>query len=80
MSTELERERIALTHADRDLREGAERLARQERLTLRLEAAGHDVADAVRLTRILRETLAEWQLHRSLIVQRIEMLENREKP
>jgi hypothetical protein len=72
---ELKSERAALVRADQDLREGEQRLQRQTKLAARLGAGGGKNGAAERLVATLRASLAEWKVHRELIVQRIAYLE-----
>ncbi len=72
---ELAKEREDLAKADRDLREGAERILRQGRIVDELRRDGHDVREAERTLQLFQDTLRAWSDHRDAIIQRIAMLE-----
>jgi hypothetical protein len=69
-------ETVTLQKADRDIREGWERLLHQQILLLDLQARGSQSKEAERLVELLRETLQEWERHRVLIVQRLAYLKD----
>ena len=74
---ELRSERAVLTKAEIDIEEGWRRLRNQQDLLDWLQKAGHDTKQAERLVDLLKQTLIEWERHRSLIVQRVAYLEER---
>jgi len=73
--TELERERLVLEKAERDIVAGEGRVRDQLRLALRLHASGEDTVGADRLLETFEATLAQWRAHRDLVVERIAYLE-----
>ncbi|MGY2806438.1 MULTISPECIES: hypothetical protein [unclassified Bradyrhizobium] len=74
---QLRSERALLVKADVDIEEGWRRLRSQQDLLDWLQRAGHDTVQAERLVGLLKQTLIEWERHRSLIVQRVAYLEER---
>ena len=72
---QLRSERRLLIKAKVDIEEGWRRLRDQQELLERCQRAGHDTGQALHLARSLKETLVEWERHRSLIEQRIAYLE-----
>jgi hypothetical protein len=62
------KERSDLAKAERDIAEGAERVARQAKLVEELRRDGHGVSEAERLLKSMRATLALWRAHRRQIV------------
>ena len=77
VGVELRSERAALVLADRHLRDGEGRVRKQEGIGADLQTAGHDVREAERLLNLLRQILAQWRHHRTLMLQRIAYLEAR---
>ncbi|PAY06752.1 hypothetical protein CK489_28245 [Bradyrhizobium sp. UFLA03-84] len=73
----LRSERAILAKADIDIEEGWKRLRGQQELLDWLQRAGHDTEQAERLVGLLKQTLIEWERHRTLIVQRVAYLEER---
>ena len=78
MSAELDRERQALVKSGIDISEGEGRIARQLMLRTEMRAKGLDTYEAERLLDLLRQTLAQWQAHHVMIVDRIAYLEIKE--
>ncbi|WP_027551619.1 hypothetical protein [Bradyrhizobium sp. Cp5.3] len=68
---QLNAEQRLLIKADRDIEEGRQRLRDQENRVLDLQADGHDIRQAERLVDLLKQTLTEWERHRTLIEQRV---------
>ena len=62
-------ELITSAQADRIIAEAEARVIRQEEIIVRLEAAGHDTADAKRLLELLRQGLVLARAHRELILK-----------
>lgn len=77
MNSELERERRDLAKSEIDLAEGQQRIDRQVALIAQMRTRGFDASEGERLLELLRDTLAGWQLHHGLIVDRIAYLERR---
>jgi len=76
---DLQDELEALAKADEDLRLADERIGHQQRLTEELRRDGYDVAAAVDLLAVLRETRSTMISHRQLILENIDRLK-RERP
>ncbi len=76
-SEELRVERALLVKADNDIEQGCKRVRNQQDLLLDLQAAGHDTTQAERLSRLLQQTLVEWERHRTLIEKRVNYLEQK---
>jgi hypothetical protein len=74
MIGELDQERATLAHADRDIASGQDRIERQRALLMSGRLKGPDIEEAERLLGALQSTLAEWERHRALIVERIAYL------
>ncbi|MBR0719579.1 hypothetical protein [Bradyrhizobium liaoningense] len=72
---QLHAEQRLLQKADADIEEGWRRIRNQEDLVEELQACGHDSRQAERLVDLLKQTLVEWERHRTLIIQRINYLE-----
>ncbi len=72
---QLKTERALLVKAEIDIQDGWMRLRNQEDLLLGLQEAGHDTRQAERLVELLKDTLAEWERHRTLIQERVAYLE-----
>lgn len=68
---ELQTEREHLAKAERDIEEGRLRLCRQQQAVTDLRAGGHNASEVERLVDLTSKILTEWELHRSLIEQRI---------
>lgn len=77
MATELEREREALEKAGADIAEGQDRIDRQAALIAEMRSKGLDTAEGERLLTLLGDTLAHWEKHREMIVERISYLEGK---
>jgi len=73
---QLRDERRLLEKADLDIDEGWRRIHRQEDRVRALQAGGHDCLQGERLVELLKQTLVEWERHRTLIVQRVNFLEH----
>nr|WP_228747589.1 hypothetical protein [Bradyrhizobium sp. BR 10289] len=65
-----------MVKADADIDEGWQRIRNQEDLVRELQAGGHDSRQAERLVESLKQTLLEWERHRTLIVQRVKYLQS----
>jgi hypothetical protein len=72
---QLRQEQQLLIKADTDIDEGWERIRSQEDLVRELRAGGHDTRQAERLVDLLKQTLVEWERHRTLIQQRVVYLQ-----
>ncbi|MBR1173380.1 hypothetical protein JQ617_05390 [Bradyrhizobium sp. KB893862 SZCCT0404] len=72
---QLRDERRLLEKADVDIDEGWRRIHTQEDRVRALQAGGHDCRQAERLVDLLKQTLVEWERHRTLIIQRVNYLE-----
>ena len=68
-------EQRLLVKADADIDDGWLRIRSQEDLVRELRAGGHDTRQAERLVDLLKQTLLEWERHRTLIVQRVNYLQ-----
>jgi hypothetical protein len=77
VKSELARERAVLVKSDHDLAQGEMRIAGQQALVRDLRASGDNTCEAERLLQLLRDTLAQWQGHRVLILDRISYLANK---
>ena len=77
---QLRDEQRLLEKADIDIEEGWQRIRRQEDLVLELQAGGYDASQAERLVGLLKQTLVEWERHRTLIIQRIDYLQHEVDP
>ncbi|MBR0850668.1 hypothetical protein JQ543_23205 [Bradyrhizobium diazoefficiens] len=73
---QLHAEQRLLVKADADIEEGWRRIRHQEDLVRELQAGGHDARHAERLVDLLKETLVEWERHRTLIIQRVDYLQH----
>ena len=80
MAIELEAERRLLVKADADIEAGWTRIRNQQDLVSYLQAVGENTREAERLVLLLKQTLIEWQRHRTLIEQRIAYLEHEALP
>jgi hypothetical protein len=74
-TAQLHEEQRQLLKADSDIDEGWQRIRNQEDLVRELRAGGHDTRQAERLVDLLRQTLLEWERHRTLIIQRVDFLQ-----
>lgn len=72
---QLHAEQRLLVKADTDIDEGWQRIRNQEDRVRELQAGGHDTRQAERLVDLLRQTLLEWERHRTLIIQRVNFLQ-----
>ena len=61
------KERADLDKAERDIREGEERIAQQTRLIAELRRDRHDTAEAEKLLWTLQQSLDTWKAHRETI-------------
>ncbi|MBR1127970.1 hypothetical protein [Bradyrhizobium iriomotense] len=77
---QLRDERRLLEKADLDIEEGWQRLRRQEDRVRDLQDSGYDCQQAERLVELLKQTLVEWERHRTLIVQRVDYLQQEVDP
>jgi hypothetical protein len=68
------KEEALLHKANDDIEAGRSRLRDQEHLILSLKASGRPTVEAERFASLLRGTLAEWEIHRGLIAQRLSYL------
>lgn len=73
---QLHAEQRLLVKADTDIEEGWRRIRNQEDLVRELQAGGHDSLQAERLVHLFKQTLLEWERHRTLIIQRVAYLEH----
>jgi len=67
-------EETQLRKADADIVAGRGRLHEQERLIRALRESGKATREAERLAALFRETLIEWERHRTLIIERLAYL------
>jgi hypothetical protein len=72
---QLRLERELLVKAEDDIDAGWRRLRDQQDLLVWLQRDGRDTCEAERLVGLLKQTLLEWERHRTLIVQRVAYLE-----
>ncbi len=72
---QLQAEQTQLVKADQDIEAGWVRLRNQEDRVRELRAASHDTSQAERLVELLKQTLVEWERHRTLIEQRVAHLQ-----
>jgi hypothetical protein len=72
---QLHTEQRLLDKANTDIDEGWQRIRNQEDLVRELQAGGHDSQHAERLVNLLKQTLVEWERHRTLIIQRVNYLQ-----
>ncbi|WP_407158652.1 hypothetical protein [Bradyrhizobium sp. STM 3557] len=70
-------EETQLWKADINILAGRVRLLNQEHLISTLQETGRPTGEAERFAALLRETLAEWERHRRLIVERLAHLSAR---
>jgi hypothetical protein len=77
---QLRAEKALLLRADSDIEQGCRRLRNQQDLLLKLQAAGHQTTQAVRLVAVLQQTLVQWERHRMLIEERVAYLEREPYP
>jgi hypothetical protein len=73
---QLKAEKALLVKSEIDIEQGWKRLRNQQDLLSDLRAGGHDTRQAERLVQLLRQTLVEWERHRTLIVERVAYLEH----
>ncbi|MBB4397810.1 hypothetical protein [Bradyrhizobium sp. ERR14] len=74
-TAQLDAEQHLLVKADKDIEDGWQRIRDQEDRVRELMADGHDTHQAQRLVDLLRQTLIEWERHRTLIEQRVRYLQ-----
>ncbi|MER2267797.1 hypothetical protein [Methylobacterium oxalidis] len=72
--TNLEQEREHLGLADRHIAEGELRIADQIALIACLTKDGHELSLAQDFLHVLESTLAQWRVHRQLILDRVMQL------
>lgn len=77
---ELQSERRQLIKAEADVEQGWARIRNQQDLVSELRMSGHDTRQAERLILLLKQTLVEWERHRSLIEARVAYLERADYP
>ena len=77
---QLRAEQRLLKKADTDIEEGWQRVRDQEHRVRELLADGHDIRQAERLVDLLKQTLVEWERHRTLIQQRVIYLQSEVYP
>ncbi|MCP3465682.1 MULTISPECIES: hypothetical protein [unclassified Bradyrhizobium] len=77
---ELHSEQRLLVKADQDIEQGWQRIRDQEDRVRDLMAGGHDTRQAERLVDLLKQTLIEWERHRTLIEQRVIYLQRQVDP
>lgn len=77
---QLRDERRLLQKADVDIEEGCQRIRQQEERVRDLQAGGHDSRQAERLVELLKQTLVEWERHRTLIIERVNFLQQEVDP
>ncbi|MGV7216296.1 hypothetical protein SO180_23725 [Bradyrhizobium sp. UFLA05-112] len=77
---QLHSEQRLLVKADQDIEEGWQRVRDQEERVRDLVAGGHDTRQAERLVDLLKQTLVEWERHRTLIEQRVIYLQQQVDP
>ncbi|WP_439368394.1 hypothetical protein ACRQ5Q_20205 [Bradyrhizobium sp. PMVTL-01] len=77
---QLHDERRLLEKANLDIEEGWQRIHRQEDRVRDLQAGGYDCRQAERLVELLKQTLVEWERHRTLIIQRVDYLQQELNP
>ena len=65
---------VHLRRADQFIEEGRVRLLNQQNLVSDLGERGYQIKQAQRLAELMAQTLAEWQRHRQLILQRLDTL------
>jgi len=73
---ELAAEKRLLVKAEADIEAGWNRIRNQEDLLSSLQAAGENTREAERLVHLMKQTVLEWERHRTLIEQRIAYLEH----
>jgi hypothetical protein len=71
---QLKVEQALLIKARNDIEDGQRRLRNQEKLLVQLQRSGRDTLQAERLVQLLKETLVEWERHRTLIAGRVAYL------
>lgn len=64
---EIAREQADLDKAERDIRDGEERIAHQRKLIAELRRDGHDTAEAEKLLWTMQRSLDAWKAHRDTI-------------
>lgn len=77
---QLKAEQRLLVKADQDIEEGWQRIRNQEDRVRELMAGAHDTRQAERLVGLLKQTLIEWERHRTLIEQRVMYLQREVDP
>ncbi|PWE78200.1 hypothetical protein XF30_17055 [Bradyrhizobium sp. SUTN9-2] len=69
-----------LVKAEQDIESGWQRVRDQEDRVRALMAGGHDTSQAERLVDLLKQTLVEWERHRTLIEQHVTYLQREVDP
>ncbi|SCB37990.1 hypothetical protein GA0061099_1005748 [Bradyrhizobium yuanmingense] len=77
---QLDAEQRLLVKAEQDIESGWQRVRDQEDRVRELMAGGHDTRQAERLVDLLKQTLIEWERHRTLIEQRVTFLQHEVNP
>ena len=77
---QLHSEQRLLVKADQDIERGWQRVRDQEERVRDLEAGGHDTRQAEHLVNLLKQTLVEWERHRTLIEQHVIYLQQQVDP
>ena len=73
---QLRAEQQLLKKADTDIEDGWQRIHAQEVRVREFQTSGHDAQQAERLVDLLKETLVQWERHRTLIIQRVDFLQH----
>ncbi|MBB4366199.1 hypothetical protein GGD66_007890 [Bradyrhizobium sp. CIR48] len=68
---QLDAEQRLLIKANADIEDGRQRVYDQQARVRELQADGHDIRQAERLVELLKQTLTEWERHRTLIEARV---------
>ncbi|MCA1497865.1 MULTISPECIES: hypothetical protein [Bradyrhizobium] len=79
-TAQLDAEQRLLVKAEQDIESGWQRVRNQEDRVRELMAGGHDTCQAERLVDLLKQTLVEWERHRTLIEQRVAFLQREVNP
>ncbi|HEX6840967.1 MAG TPA: hypothetical protein VF113_05555 [Stellaceae bacterium] len=64
---DLAKEQADLERAERDIREGEERIANQSRIVAELRRDRHDTVEAEKLLWAMQQSLEAWKTHRDII-------------
>ncbi|MBR1166819.1 hypothetical protein [Bradyrhizobium liaoningense] len=79
-TAQLDAERRLLVKAEHDIESGWQRVRDQQDRVRELMAGGHDTCQAERLVDLLKQTLVEWERHRTLIEERVTFLQREVNP